>query len=293
MGANEDVDFALFEPLKHVFLLLGRAKTVEVIDRHREFSQAFAESFVVLQRQNGGGHQHCHLFAVGCGLEGSPNGDFCLAEAHIAAHQPVHGIAFLHIGLGSLGGFVLVGRVFVHKAGLELVLEVTVGRKSKSRHGLPLGIERYEVFGNVFNLTLSFAFELLPNVAAELVDARRYAFFAAVFGYFMERIDAHVQQIAISVADAHRFLLLSVDVEFLHAVKNPHTVVDVHHVVARAQVADFFEGNGRAFAFVFAQPVLVVALKNLVIGVYAELQLAVDKAFVQTRINGKKEQSRL
>ena len=109
----------------------------------------------------------------------------------------------------------------------------------------------------------------------------------------MERIDAHVQQIAIAVADAHGLLLLSVDVEFLHAVKNPHTMVDVHHVVARAQVADFFKSNGRPFAFVFTQPVLVVALKNLVIGVHAELQLPVDEAFVQTGINGEKEQSRL
>ena len=140
MGADEDVDFTLFEPLEHVFLLLGRPKTVEVIDRYREFSQAFAESFVVLQSQNGRRHQHCHLFAVGSGLEGSPNGDLGLTKAHIPAHQPVHGIAFLHIGLGGLGGFVLVGRVFVHKAGLELVLEVAVGRKSKSRHGLALGV---------------------------------------------------------------------------------------------------------------------------------------------------------
>ena len=54
---------------------------------------------VVLPGQNGGGHQYGTLFAVHHALERRPDGHLGLAEAHIAAEQPVHGLGTLHIVL--------------------------------------------------------------------------------------------------------------------------------------------------------------------------------------------------
>ena len=76
----------------------------------------------MLQREDGGGHQHGHLLAVGGGLERGADRDFRFPEAHIAAHEPVHGRGFFHVALHIGGGLLLVGRVLVDEAGLQLGL---------------------------------------------------------------------------------------------------------------------------------------------------------------------------
>jgi hypothetical protein len=48
----------------------------------------------MLQREDGGGHQHGHLLAVAHGLERRADRHFRLAEAHIAADQRSIGVLF-------------------------------------------------------------------------------------------------------------------------------------------------------------------------------------------------------
>ena len=50
--------------------------------------------------QHGRRHQNRDLFAVHHRLERGANADLRLAEAHIAADQPVHGLGAFHVGLG-------------------------------------------------------------------------------------------------------------------------------------------------------------------------------------------------
>ena len=73
--------------------------------RNRESSSTFTgkpsiraqDGLVVLPGQDGGGHQQRALLAVGDALEGGPQGHLGLAEAHVAAQQPVHGDRPLHV----------------------------------------------------------------------------------------------------------------------------------------------------------------------------------------------------
>ena len=67
----------------------------------------------MLLRQHGRRHEHGDLFAVHHGLERGANGDFGLAEADVAADQPVHRLRSFHVGFGFLNGAPLVGRFLV------------------------------------------------------------------------------------------------------------------------------------------------------------------------------------
>lgn len=62
----------------------------------------------MLLGEQGGGHQHRHLGLVFHRHKGGAHGHFGLAEAHIAAHQPVHGLAGLHVGNHRGNGGLLV-----------------------------------------------------------------------------------------------------------------------------------------------------------------------------------------
>src|SRR5262249_3677612 len=68
-----------------------------------------------------------HLLAVHCRDESRAQSDFRLAEADVAANQPVHWPAFLQILERCLDGSELVLRLFIGEAGAEFVIE-PVGR---------------------------------------------------------------------------------------------------------------------------------------------------------------------
>ncbi len=139
--ADEDVGFALGHPRQRLLGLLGGFEAVDVLHRNREVLEPVAEGFVVLHGQDGGGHQHRHLLAVAHRLESRPDGHLGFAEAHVAAHEAVHGVGELHVGLHVFGGLALVGRVFVDKRRLQLRLQEAVAAVGVARGGLAFGVE--------------------------------------------------------------------------------------------------------------------------------------------------------
>ncbi len=83
----------------------------------------------MLLGQDRGRHQHGHLVAGVDRLERGPHRQFGLAEADVAAEQPVHRPRLLHVGLDRGDRRQLVGRFLVGKRGVELALPVRVGGK--------------------------------------------------------------------------------------------------------------------------------------------------------------------
>ena len=166
MGADEDVDLAFGHAAVDVVFLAGGAEPVEVVDVDGQSLETVAEGVVVLEGQYGVGHKDGHLLGVAAGFEGGADGHFGLAEAHVAADEAVHGGGVLHVVLDVLGGFELVGGVLVEEGGLELLLQVAVGAVGIAARGFAFGIERDEVFGDVFDLLFGFLLEHLPGVAA-------------------------------------------------------------------------------------------------------------------------------
>ena len=141
MGADEDIHPSFPGLLQDCLLLLGAAEAVEYIHRRTEISESFLKGLIMLLCQYGGRHQHCHLLASHDRLEGCPDGNLRLAEAHITAEQPVHRLLSLHIPLNIIDGRKLVGGFLKGKCVLKLILPHGIRPEGKSLGFLPLGVQ--------------------------------------------------------------------------------------------------------------------------------------------------------
>ena len=236
----------------------------------------------MLHGQYRGGHEHRDLLAIACGPEGGPNGNLCFAESHVAAHKPIHRGRLLHVGANGGGGFVLVGRVFVHEARFQRMLQIPVFGVGVTRRRLPFGVQLQQVVGNLLDSALGFLLRLRPGVGAELVDFRLGAFLAAVLGNAMQAVNADVEDVASAVRQPDGFLHFAIDLHLVQAAKLPDAVVDVHHKITHFQRHQFLDGER---LFVLPEPFLqseaMVTLKHLVVGVHKNLQVLVHKALAQ------------
>ncbi len=77
--------------------LLLRAKARQLGDLHRPVGEAVGEGVEVLLGEQRGRHQHRDLLAVVDRDERRAQRDFGLAEADVAADQPVHRLALLQV----------------------------------------------------------------------------------------------------------------------------------------------------------------------------------------------------
>ena len=180
MRADQDVHLPAFHLFQGFRQGLARLESVDELHGDRELAQTSAEALVVLHGQDGRGHQHGHLLAVARRSEGRPDGDFRFAKTHIAADQSVHRNGLEHVLLDGLARGILVGRVFVHEAGLQCVLQVAVVGVGMARCGLPLGIQLQQVVGNLLDPALGFLLGLGPCGGPELVDLGLGPFLGAV-----------------------------------------------------------------------------------------------------------------
>ena len=69
----------------------------------------------MLLGQHGGRHQHGDLFAAHHRLERRADGHLGLAEADVAADEPIHRLGLLHVPLGRLDGRPLIRRFLERK----------------------------------------------------------------------------------------------------------------------------------------------------------------------------------
>ena len=215
MRADDNVQLAACKPSQNVFLFFSSAQTAQIIDGARHIGQPRFECFVVLHCQYGGRHKHCNLLIISHSFERGTDSNLGLAETNIAAHQAVHRHLTFHIGLDSLRGLHLVGRVLVHKRRLELLVHKRVGREGETFLRLALRVQFDKVFGNVLHLALGRSLEPLPSARAQLVDCGHFGLLAFIFRYAVKRVDAHKKHIVILVYQLDGFLILAIDVDFL------------------------------------------------------------------------------
>ena len=141
MSADEDIHPSFPGLLQDCLLFLGTAEAVDYIHRRAEIPEPFLKGLIMLLGQHRGRHQHRHLLAPHDSLEGSPDGHLRLAEAHIAAEQPVHGLLPLHVPLDIIDGSQLVGSFLERKCVLKLILPHGIRPEGKALGFLPLGIQ--------------------------------------------------------------------------------------------------------------------------------------------------------
>ena len=168
MRTDKNIYLAVGQILQDSCGLFRRASPGEIIHSDRQVLQSVGESLVVLIRQYGSRHQHCHLLRVASGLERRTHRHFGFTKAHIAAYQSVHGLCLLHIGLHIVSCFQLVGRIFIQETGLQLLLHEGVCREGEASFPTAGRIELDEVAGNILQLCLSALLHAFPLASSQM-----------------------------------------------------------------------------------------------------------------------------
>ena len=289
VGADEDIDFALFQVGEHGFGLRGGAGAAEVVHAHGEVFEAGGKGFVVLQGEHRGGHEHCHLLVVAGGFEGGADGNLRLAKPNVAAHEAVHRLAAFHIGLHLGSDAELVGSVLVGEAGFQFVLQEGVFAKREALLLLAPGIKPDEVAGDVLNLLLGALLEFFPRARAEVAELRRGTLVALVFAEFVEGVNGDEHGVVVFEGEFDDFLHLAARAGNAHqSYEPPDAVVNVHDEVARLELHEFFERQGHlgVAGVVGAEVVFMETVEDLVVGEEGEAQGLVDKSLVQGFLHG-------
>ena len=286
MGPDQNINLSGGKIGKNSLGVLCGTSTRQVIDPYGKILQSVGKSMIMLICEDGGGDKYGGLLVVGGSLEGGAYRHFRLSESDISADQAVHWTGTLHVGFHGLGGRQLVGGILVDEGCLQLMLHVAVGGKRESFLVFACGIELYEVTGYILQLGLCLLLHPVPRAAAEFIDFRRHALFAAVFGEFMERMDRDENSVVVGVGELYHLLNAPRDIRPQQTGEPADTVIDMDYVVARFNRAEFLERESelaRASA-VALEVILVETVENLMVGEQTGLGYMVNEAFVERRV---------
>ncbi len=173
MGPHHHVDAAVGDPRQHPLLLLGLAVTAEQLDLHRIIGVALAEVLEMLLGQHRGRHQEGGLLAPHHRLEDGADRHLGLAEADVAADQPVHRAGRLHIALALDDRLELVLGLVVDKGLLELGLPRRVGPVGVALKGVPLRLDAEQLGRVIADRLVRLGLRLVPARSAQLVERGR------------------------------------------------------------------------------------------------------------------------
>ena len=141
MGPDHDIDFARADVVDNRFVLARVAKARDHFDAHRVALETVAHRVPMLLRQHRGRHQHRHLPSVHHRDKRRAQCHLGLAEAGVAANQPVHRLGPAHVAHNLVDRGELVGRLFEFEAlGEFRVIGARMG-EGVALHHLARGID--------------------------------------------------------------------------------------------------------------------------------------------------------
>ena len=245
------VDLAGRQPVDDLARLARGEEAAEHLDADREAGEAVGERLAVLGRQQRRRREHGRLLAVLDRLERGADRHLRLAEADVAAHQPIHRVGPLHVLLDGDDRLALVGRLDVRKGVLHLRLPRRVGAEGEARRGHPLLVEDDELLGDLGDRRADAALRLGEVGAAEAVQRRGLA--ADVLAQRVDLVGRHVQLVVALVGEQQVVPLDAADRALDHPLVAPDAVVEVDDVHARIEVLEHADavappGRGRRCA---------------------------------------------
>ena len=240
VGADDDIHCSVGQAFATGFGVGGIHQPRQVPHFQRKAGEAFAEALVMLPRQQGGGAHHRHLHPGHGGSIGRAQGDFGLAEADIAAHQPIHRAA---------------GGEIVHNVtdGFELIIGFGIGEAvNEGRHAVAVDLHRFafaqracrrggqQFAGNLADAVFHPRLARAPGDAAQFVEADAFAI-AAVTGEDVDILDRHIQLVAAVVGERHAIMRFAADGDGHQPVVAADAVIAVDDQIAGREHRQFCE----------------------------------------------------
>ncbi len=192
----------------------------------------------MLLSEQRGRAEHRHLLAVGDGDEGGAQRDLGLAEADVAADQPVHWPAAFEVLQGGIDRTQLVLGFLIGKAGAELVIDMRLHRHFRRFVQMPLGRNLDQLAGDLANAVLEFRFPRLPAAAAQPVELD-IGVVGTVARQQFDVFDGKKQFCFGGIMQFETIMRCAGYFERLQADKASDAVFDMHHEVTRREARDF------------------------------------------------------
>jgi hypothetical protein len=233
--AYQHVHAAVRESLEGLGLLRLRPEAREDLDSERERREAVRESREVLLGEDGRGAQHHDLAAVLTCLEHRADGHLGLAVADVAAHEPVHGLAGLHVRLHVRDRGELVRRLDVREGRLHLALPGGVGGERMTGRGGTPRIQVDEVESELAGSRAGLGGAPAPVGRVQPGDARGARIGADVLRDPVELVDRHEELVAVRVLKVQVVTRHAADLAPDHGSEVGDTVGGMDDVVPRAE----------------------------------------------------------
>ena len=247
MRADDDVDRAVGDALLDA-RELGRADQARgLADIERQAAKALDERLGVLAGEQRGGDDDGDLLAVHGGDEGGAQRHLRLAEADVAADQPVHGAAGDEVVDGGVDRRHLVVGLLVGEAGGELVGEAGGRRQLGRLAHEPRGGRLDELVRHVADALLQPRLAVLPADAAELVEIGLRAL-RAVAGEELDVFHRQEQPVVAGIDELQAIVRRAGRLDGLQPGEAADAVVDVHDEVAGGEARHLGQRIGGALA---------------------------------------------
>ena len=170
MGADHDIDRASASPFLTCASSFGAIRREAWRDIDRKAAKPLGEGLGVLPRQQRGRHHDRDLLAVERDREGRAQRHFGLAEADVAADQPVHRPAAFEVLQRGIDRAKLVFGFLIGKARAELVIDMRLHRHFRRFMQMPFGGDFYQFAGDLADTILELGLARLPAAAAQPVQ---------------------------------------------------------------------------------------------------------------------------
>ena len=246
MGADDDIDLAALEALLHLGELLGADEAGGLGDTHRQTAEALGEGLGMLAREQRGRHHDRDLLAGKHREQARAERHLGLAEADIAADQPVHRAAACQIVEHGIDARGLVLGLLIGKAGREFLVDAV--RRGDDRRLTQLAQRRHldQLLGDVADALLQPRFARLPARAAEPVelDARLVGAEAA---QHLNILDRQKKLVAALIDDLEAIMRLARGLDGGEADEAADAVIGMHDEVAGGEARGFGENVAAAF----------------------------------------------
>ena len=276
--ADEDVHLARGEVAQHLLRLRGGAEARDHLDVDGEVAETRLERVPVLLGEDRRRAEDERLLAVDGDRERGSNRDLGLAEADVAADEPVHRPWRLEVFLHSFDRARLVFRLAIGKLGLEPLEPLVLQLVRVTRRLLALRVEADQLRRELAHRLAGARLQVRPRLAAELGERRRAGVGADVLRDLAELLVRDVEPILAAEADEEVVARDAGDLLRLEAEQLPDPVILVDDEVAGAQVGE--RGERATEAAVGTRGPLA---EDLGVGQEHEPELAPDEAAARRR----------
>ncbi len=199
----------------------------------------------MLARQQRRRHHNGHLLAADRGEEGRAQRHFRLAEADVAANQPVHRPAGAEVLDGHVDSGELVVGFLVREAGAEFVIGAWPDRQAGRLAQLPLGRDLDQLAGDLADAALHARFARLPVAAAQPVEFDTQLL-RAVARQQVDVFHRQEQLGVLGVMDFETVVRRAGGLDRLQTGETPDAVIDMHDQIAGREACHFGDEIVRA-----------------------------------------------